>query len=114
MIRHFLIVLGFAFALIVACQKEKEEEIIDCSDVSPSYNADIKPIINPNCLSSGCHNAGSNNGDFTTYDGLKVVVLSGALEKRVVTDKTMPPSAPLFLGDRKKIKCWIEAGAPNN
>lgn len=116
-IHPLLTIIAFTlilFILLTNCKKGKQEETIDCRNSIPGYQLDIKPIINPNCLSSGCHNVGSNNGDFTTYDGLKVVALSGALEKRVVADKTMPPSAPLFWGDRKKIKCWIESGAPNN
>lgn len=100
--------------LIASCKKEKKEEVIDCTGVSPSYNSHVKPIINGNCLSSGCHNAGSSNGDYTSYSGLKAVASSGTLESRVVTNKTMPATSPLSLEDRKKIKCWINSGAPNN
>ena len=99
---------------IIACKKEKKEEAIDCSGVSPSYVSEVKPIVNANCLSSGCHNAGSANGDYTTYNGLKAVASSGALESRAVTNKTMPPSGALSLADRKKIKCWVSSGALNN
>jgi hypothetical protein len=111
--QKYIYTLIVLFALIYSCKKNNEEEI-NCSGVSPSYNTEIKPIINSNCLSSGCHNAGSVNGDFTTYDGLKTVASSGALEKRVVIDKTMPATGPLSLADRKKIKCWISSGAANN
>jgi hypothetical protein len=107
------IFLGLFIILIAACKKDKEEKI-DCTGVSPSYNSEVKSIINANCLSSGCHEAGSSNGDYTTYDGLKAVATSGTLESRTVTNKTMPPSSPLSLEDRKKIKCWISAGALNN
>ena len=110
----FLTLLGFSLVLVVACKKEEKEEIIDCSGVSPSYNSDIKPIINANCLSSGCHNSASGNGDYTSYIGLNAVASSGALESRIVTNKTMPPTGPLSLEDRKKIKCWISSGAHNN
>lgn len=100
--------------LMESCKKEKKEDVIDCSGVSPSYNSDVMPIINANCLSSGCHNTGSSNGDYTSYSGLKAVASSGTLESRVVTNKTMPATSPLSLEDRKKIKCWINSGSPNN
>ncbi|MDO9184439.1 MAG: hypothetical protein Q7W13_00390 [Bacteroidia bacterium] len=112
-VKIFLSVLILAI-LIESCKKKEKEEVIDCSGVSPSYNSDIKPIINANCLSSGCHNGGSSNGDYTSYSGLKAVASSGTLESRVVTNKTMPATSPLSLEDRKKIKCWINSGAPNN
>lgn len=98
--------------LLASC--EKEEESIDCNGATPHYTSDVRPIINSNCLTSGCHNTGSKNGDYTSYDGLKTVALSGTLEKRLITEKTMPLSGVLSLEDRKKIKCWISSGAPNN
>jgi len=77
--------------------------------------ANIKPIINANCTSSSCHGAGSSNGDYTTYAGLKAKADNGSLDERVLQKKDMPKSAPaLSLDDRKKIKCWLLNGAPNN
>ena len=106
--------VGCVFIIISACRKEKQEEVIDCSGVSPGFVSDVSPIINAHCLSSGCHNAGSVNGDYTSYDGLKAVAANGALENRVVINKTMPSASPLSLEERKKIKCWINSGAPEN
>ena len=108
MLRYYLIYSAIVFTLFSACKKENTEEI-DCT-----YSSDIMPIINTNCLSSGCHNTGSVNGDFTTYAGLKKVTSSGALENRVIINQTMPPSKPLSPEDMKKIKCWIDSGSPNN
>jgi hypothetical protein len=95
------------------CKKD-EYKNLDCSTIASAYNANIKSIINATCISSGCHNSGSNNGDFTSYAGVKVKVDNGSLDRRVLTDKNMPPSGALSLDNRKKIKCWIENGAPNN
>lgn len=96
-----------------SCKKD-EYKNLDCSTISSAYNANIKPIIDANCISSGCHNSGSNNGDFTSYAGLKGKADNGSLENRVLDKKDMPPSGALSLDDRKKIKCWIENGALNN
>lgn len=89
-----------------------EASYTDCS-----YADDIVPIIASNCASiSGCHKAGSANGDFTTYTGLKVDVDNGKIFTRVVDTKTMPisPVNPLSDSDISKIDCWINQGAPNN
>ena|ERR1041385_390194 len=108
-----LAVVGISFYFL-SCKKKDEYADLDCSQISSAYNANIKPIINANCNSSGCHGAGSSNGDFTVYAGLKAKADNGSLNTRVLEDKTMPPSGALSLDDRKKIKCWINNGAPNN
>ncbi len=106
--------LVFLFA--GACKKKDDDPLanVDCSQVASAYNANIKPITSGNCVSSGCHNAGSANGDFTTYAGLKAKADNGSLNKRVLEAKSMPPSGPLPIDDLKKIKCWLNNGAPNN
>ena len=104
----FLIIIGFS-----SCRKDEYKKL-DCSTINAKYNADIKPIINANCTSSGCHDAGSGNGDYTTYSGLKIKVDNSSLSSRVLYDKNMPPNGALSLDDRNKIKCWLDNGAPNN
>ncbi len=112
----FLILLTVATGslIITGCKKEETLDNVDCSKGNSSYAANIRPIINGNCLSSGCHNTGSVNGDFTTYNGLKAKADNGSLNTRVVQQKNIPPSQSLSLDNLKKIKCWINSGAPNN
>lgn len=112
--KSHLLLFIIGILLLPGCKKEDALNNVDCSKVSSSYSSNIKPIISSNCTSSGCHNANSNNGDFTTYEGLKAKADNGTLNTRVVEQKNMPPSQPLSLDDLKKIKCWIDSGAPNN
>ena len=94
---------------------EKDEE---CVGLNVSYSDDILPLINRSCALSGCHVDGFNNGDFTSYDGLKERADSGSLDLRVVSQKSMPPassSGPTLTDDERLLfKCWIEGGALNN
>lgn len=115
MISKYFTAAGIAmvFAVLFSCS-DKDLSDIDCSNIASTYSTDIKPIISNNCTLSGCHAAGSPNGDFTTYTGLKSVADNGKLNEQVIIDKKMPPSGPLSLDDRKKIKCWLNNGAPNN
>lgn len=99
---------------IINCCKKNEYKNIDCSKINASYANDIKPIIDANCVSSGCHDPASANGNYTTYEGVVARVNNGTLEKRVLINKDMPKSSPLSIEDRKKIKCWINNGAPKN
>ena len=108
------LILFIAFCVCtISCKKEKDSKV-DCNTLSAAYTANVKPIIVGNCLSSGCHNAGSTNGDFNTYAGLKTSADNGSLNKKVVQDKSMPPTGSLSQDDRNKIQCWVSAGAPNN
>lgn len=114
---YILILLSAFIGLVPGCKKkEKKDDLnsIDCSAINSGYSSDIKPIIAANCISSGCHNAGSANGDLTTYNGLKAKVDNGSIDNRVIQQRTMPLSGSLAMDDLKKIKCWLNSGAPNN
>ena len=85
-----------------------------CDSLNVTYSGTVKPLTDNNCALSGCHAAGSGNGDFTSYAGLKAKVDNGTFKKRVIEDKTMPPSGPLPASDIEKLQCWLNAGAPEN
>lgn len=112
-----LILLSTSISLFFGCKKkDKKDDLnnLDCSKINSSYSSDIKPIIAANCLSSGCHSAGSANGDLTTYEGVKAKVDNGSIDNRVIQQRTMPLSGSLAMDDLKKIKCWLNSGASNN
>lgn len=112
--------IGVIFLFVIAlvswnsCKKQDEYANLDCSKIDASYTNSIRPIIDANCVSSGCHDANSANGNYTTYDGLLIRVNNGTLSQRVLYTKDMPKGTALSLADRQKIKCWIDAGGPKN
>lgn len=104
----------FIFAFLENCKKDDLKNV-DCSKVAATYSGSLKPLTTSQCAtSSGCHGIGSPHGDYTTYTGLKAAADNGSLENKTLTDKSMPPSGALSLDDRKKIKCWLNSGSPNN
>ncbi len=109
-------VLSYCFVIVLAlaCNKKNSLDNVDCSTINSTYSSGVKPIMDGYCLSSGCHNAGSTNGDFTTYAGVKAKVDNGSLEKRVLKSRNMPPSGALHMDNLKRIKCWLNSSAPNN
>jgi hypothetical protein len=86
----------------------------DCDKVT--YSKDIDPIIKSSCAITGCHVPNGTGGDFTTYDGVKSDVESGAFKRRVVDGNPsfMPPGGKLPDADLDKINCWLNAGGLNN
>ena len=113
----------FIYGLLIACiglapackKKNKKDDLnnLDCSAINSKYASDIKPIIDANCLASGCHNTGSANGDFTTYSGLKAKADNGSLDNRVIQQRNMPLAGSLRIGDLKKIEWCLNSGAAN-
>jgi len=108
-----MLISGF-IVLILNCCKKDEYQNLNCLPMPVTYTSAIKAIIDANCISSGCHNSGSPHGNYTTYDGVLIRANNGTLSKRVLYTKDMPKNSTLTLDDRKKIKCWIDSGAPKN
>lgn len=68
-------------------------------------------IIQPKCIK--CH------GNFSTYDGIKSVIVGGNADQSIlfnkISDDSMPMGDdPLSQAEKDAIKAWINAGAPNN
>ncbi len=78
-----------------------------------SFSADVNPIIQANCTSSGCHDATSSNGPgaLMTYQR---IFDARALIRSAVNSGTMPKNGSLSAAQRAAIICWIDSGAPNN
>ena len=123
-----LILLIVALFEIWSCEKSKAPSpLLNCNSLADTtqirYVADtlfdpksIQIIVVQNCsYQSGCHEQGSTNGDFTTYQGIKARADDGSLYQRVVAQRDMPPAfAGFTLSDCqiKEFYLWIQEGAP--
>ena len=86
-----------------------------CDSLNVSYASHIKPIINANCATVGCHTPSTGYlPDFSNYAVLKSSIDNGSFKDRVIVSKNMPPSAPLPDSTINKLNCWLNKGAPNN
>jgi hypothetical protein len=77
-----------------------------------SFETDIKPILEANCILSGCHN-GDNGAaiNWTVFDNVKAKA-SGI--KSRTTSKDMPRGGSISLAQIEIIACWVDDGALNN
>lgn len=105
-------VLMLAGLLWTSCNGNKER--IPCDGTTQTWNGGVATIINTNCATSGCHNAGSNDGDFTNYSGIQSSLQNGRFESRVLDRKSMPPNGSLADSVLAKLQCWYEQGTPEN
>ena len=94
---------------------------------SPSFSADISPILTNRCAIPGCHVAGGPHGvDLRTYDTLSaggddgaIVITGNARESELVAQIVQgrmppPPSEPLEAAEIQLIIDWIHEGTENN
>ncbi len=108
----FMVVLVLFF---ISCQKEKNEVAIgniDCTTVT--YSGTIAPLFASHCNTSGCHDAGSSDGDFTSYSKLKPYLNDGSVRSEVITKQSMPEDGPLNSEQLAQVQCWLDDGGINN
>ncbi|MFZ1705562.1 MAG: hypothetical protein WAT79_14530 [Saprospiraceae bacterium] len=104
--------------LFVGCNSSTSSNV-DCNGITPTYNADIAPILTANCAADGCH------GNFLTQAGINLTTFSGAKNgsanskflkaiKHQSGAESMPPSPATKLSDDNilLIECWIQNGKP--
>lgn len=121
--RHLLILLILVnLTLIISgCYYDSEEDLyppVECDTANVSFSQDIQPIFAISCLS--CHNTFNSLGDVNLEGHAAVLkyALDGSLVGSVQHESgydAMPQGASkLEVCKIKKIKAWVDAGAPNN
>lgn len=86
-----------------------------CETDNLRFTEDIKPVIEANCATPGCHNAGGSRA-MDTYEAVRDYALDGSLVTRInlpaSNPQSMPPSGPLDDCTIEKITAWVNDGAP--
>lgn len=97
-----------------SCSVDLQVRIVESVGNVPSFSAEILPIIQSRCATSGCHVAGGNAP--TVFASHAQISASAAAIKARTQAKTMPPSGSPQLtdGQIQLIADWVDAGAPNN
>ena len=101
----------FSFAIIMLSCKQVS---LICEDTEYTYDTDVKIIIEQRCNNAGCHDDGSSNGDFTSYDKLEPFLKNGKFNKHVFVTKDMPKNDTLAFDQKVVLQCWFENGHLEN
>ena len=110
---EFLFLLGLSLLLVVgSCKKDLLEPV--CDGTEATYDGHTATIINATCMGSSCHDAGSNRGDFTTYEGIKPYLDDGSFTKEVLTNQSMPRGSVLSQSQINTMQCWLDNGYAEN
>lgn len=85
---------------------------IDCSTVT--FSGNIAPLIASKCATSGCHDASSSNGPGPLINYASIFASRNSIQSSVNTNRMPQGGPPLTDTEKARLKCWIDAGAPNN
>lgn len=79
-----------------------------------TFTKHIAPIFSAKC--TVCHQAGGQSPDLSNYSLIKTQVDGGRIKARVIDQNpsVMPQGGSLPQNELDLIKCWLDAGAPNN
>lgn len=89
-----------------------------CDTTGVTYNGTVAPLMQSQCVS--CHNASFASGNIAldTYTGVKTSALNGSLYGSINYSGGFSPMPQggnkMNACSIKKIKAWVDAGAPNN
>ncbi len=99
--------------LTFACNKDNDNDDPSCN---PTYDAEIKAIVDNSCATVGCHTTNFAHGDFTSYENMLEHLEHGDIYEYVVTEQTMPPDYALPLSDEdfELLQCWLDNEYPEN
>lgn len=76
-----------------------------------SYQTEIRPILQVNCIKSGCHDGGSS---LPNWSNLSTVQSRAATIKSMVQSGAMPKDGTLTQQQKDLIACWVDDGALDN
>lgn len=120
----FYMLLIIAGLLLYACYYDSEEYLYPagsgsgCDTTNVTYSGTVAPLLTTHCV--GCHNPASPSAgiDVSTYSTLLVTVNNGKLWGTINHDPGFSPmpknGSKLSACNLKKIRKWIDNGAPNN
>jgi hypothetical protein len=107
-----------ASTLLLSCESKTYDDVA-VTTVNPTYNNDIKPIFDNNCVS--CHQAGGADESFLldTYDLVKTATLTdvngnGTVLCRIDAScgNVMPQSGKMEKSKIKLIQLWAKNQCP--
>ena len=118
-----LILITGSVLLVMACRKEKANQLIDCPRTY-SYKNDIDTIIKTHCRFPGCHADASNSGfTMNNYEEFKIAVETKGVLAAIKheNDNPMPRIDPFQQTAYKlhdtliqAIDCWVRQGMLDN
>lgn len=109
---------ALGLTLFTQCKKE-DADIVECTGITPSYNSNVKAIMDASCAKSGCHNSSSKKSgyDLSSYEATKSAAGNKAfvasIQHKSGYNKMPQGASKLSDADIKTVACWVQNGMPN-
>jgi hypothetical protein len=102
--------IAMGIVMIASCKKDKESGKLapSCDGSSPTYQSEVKSIIDSRCATSNCH------PNYSTYGGLLPDLEGGDFKREVLVNQTMPQGSSLTQDQINTIQCWVNNDFPEN
>jgi mono/diheme cytochrome c family protein len=104
--------------VLFSCSKTEDPTTYDCTGLTPTYEKDIKAIMDKSCATVGCHDSktASKKIDLSNYGQVKGHTVHdnflGSIE-HLKGYEAMPKKADKLADAQiKLIACWIKNGTP--
>lgn len=119
--KRALTIFLFLSVTAAGCYYDNEMQLYNCSvdAANTKYSTTVTNLLTAyGCL--GCHSATAPSGNVTlsTYAGIKTVAdnghLYGSVSHAAGYDPMPQGGDKMNACDLKRLKAWIDAGAPNN
>ena len=114
--KNSVIIISIAVVLIASSCKKDIAPLATCVD-EISYTQDVKPIIDLNCSTSGCHDA-STAGGYSFISYVSVSANASAILSVINHESGFTPmpygTGKLADSTIQRINCWIQQGKLNN
>ncbi len=116
-------IFALTLLLFISCSSDAESDLFEPEETGEevveetpiTYNDDIRPIINNNCLA--CHSDPPTNGapfGLVNYDQVRLRAENGqllnAMSRQAGDPRIMPPSGRLSQATLDLIEAWIQDG----
>ncbi len=114
-----LVAITLIAGSIFSCKKESIKEY-DCTGVTPTYDGEIKTILDTKCAFSGCHNASSKKAgiNLSDYSNAKSESSNdrflGSVQHLKGYDDMPKNASKLDEVTIQKLYCWVKNGSPQN
>lgn len=113
MTKAFSTMLILSFIGIASCKKDSGSGIGSACDTNKAFAANVRPIVQAKCATTGCHAAFSLNGPGPLINYGQISGASVSI-RVAVSNGTMPQGGSLTTAEKNSIICWIDSGAPDN
>lgn len=115
--KYIVVTVISLFVFAVSCKKSnsggQEGNVqINCNTVT--FSGDIATLISAKCATAGCHDASSTNGPGPLINHASIKASALQIQSAVNANRMPQGGPPLSATEKAKIKCWIDAGTPNN